>query len=133
MKQNFKISFIRADSFETIIQNPPHLLQRTESMLFLGCKEDIAICPLHLQHVGAWKVFPGSVQKRCDAYEIKEENETNVRSKSDECNTCNGAAGTKEADDSFLRDVVTAICNYRELIIQEGDAYEHNSKSLLHR
>ena len=48
MKQNFKISFIRADSFETIIQNPSHLLQRTENMLSLDCKEDIAICPLHL-------------------------------------------------------------------------------------
>lgn len=48
MKQNFKILFIRADSFETIIQNPSHLLQGTESMLSLDCKEDIAICPLHL-------------------------------------------------------------------------------------
>lgn len=48
LKQNFKISFIRADSFETIIQNPSHLLQRTENMLSLDCKEDIAICPLHL-------------------------------------------------------------------------------------
>lgn len=48
MKQNFKISFIRANSFETIIQNPSHLLQRAENVLFLGCKEDIAICPLHL-------------------------------------------------------------------------------------
>ena len=36
MKQNFKISFIRADSFETIIQNPSHLLQRTENMLSLS-------------------------------------------------------------------------------------------------
>lgn len=48
MKQNFKISFKRADSYETIIQNPSHLLQRTENMLSLDCKEDIAICPLHL-------------------------------------------------------------------------------------
>lgn len=48
MKQNFKISFIRAGSFETIIQNPSHLLQRAENVLFLGCKEDIAICPLYL-------------------------------------------------------------------------------------
>lgn len=48
MKQNFKNSFIRAGSFETIIQNPSHLLQRAENVLFLGCKEDIAICPLHL-------------------------------------------------------------------------------------
>ncbi len=59
MKQNFKISFIRADSFETIIQNPSHLLQRTENMLSLGCKEDIAICPLHLWHVGARKIDSG--------------------------------------------------------------------------
>lgn len=48
MKQNFKISFIRVGSFETIIQNPSHLLQRAENVLFLGGKEDIAICPLHL-------------------------------------------------------------------------------------
>lgn len=47
--------------------------------------------------------------KRSDVYEIKEENETNVRSKSDECNTCNRAAGIKETDNSFLRDFITRI------------------------
>ena len=41
--------------------------------------------------------------------QIKEENETNVRSKSDECNTCNRATGIKETDDSFLRDFITRI------------------------
>lgn len=45
MKQNFKISFKRADSFETIIQNPSHLLQRTENMLSLNCKEDMPYVP----------------------------------------------------------------------------------------
>lgn len=75
---------------------------------------------MSLAFIACWSPenkFRAPFKKRRDAYEIKEENETNVRSKSDECNTCNRATGTKEADDSFLRDVVTAICNYRELII----------------
>lgn len=66
---------------------------------------------MSLAFIACWSLenISGLRSKRSDGYEIKEENETNVRSKSDECNTCNRATEIKETDDSFLRDFITRI------------------------
>ena len=67
---------------------------------------------MSLAFIACWSPenkFRAPFKKRRDRNEDKKENEKDVRSKSDECNTCNRATGIKETDDSFLRDFVTTI------------------------